>query len=98
MVDPTPGPGMLEYERQPDSTASLFEPHRAVVRLRGAQPNRAEDDPFGSLSVGIRTAEVMSRSEIHVVPGGYAPWSGEPDRIRATVRPFLARHTKGARV
>lgn len=106
---------MLEYERLPESAASLLELHRAVVRLRGPQPSTeitarqlsevtkpvqfiwGERDPFGDPSVGIKAAEIMSQAEIHIVPGGHAPWFDDPERIAAIANPFLARHTKGAR-
>lgn len=56
-----------------------------------------ENDPFGPPSVGVRAAEIMSRAEIHVVPGGHGPWFGEAERIGTIVNPFLTKHTKGVR-
>jgi len=107
---------MLEYERLPESAASLLGIHRAVVRLRGAQPSTTltarqlsevtkpvqfiwgERDPFGGPAVGMKAAEIMSQAEIHIVPGGHAPWLDDPERIAAIANPFLTRHTKRARI
>ncbi|HEX6300804.1 MAG TPA: alpha/beta hydrolase [Acidimicrobiia bacterium] len=54
-----------------------------------------ENDPFGPPSVGVRAVEVMPAAELHVVPGGHAPWFGHPEGVGAIVRPFLAKHTTG---
>jgi pimeloyl-ACP methyl ester carboxylesterase len=55
-----------------------------------------ETDPFGSPEVGRRAAEVIPGAELHVVPGGHAPWLRQAERIAELVAPFLRRHASVA--
>ncbi len=47
------------------------------------------DDPFGSPAVGRRTATALPDAELHVVPGGHAPWLGQAERVASVAAPFL---------
>lgn len=106
---------MLAYELLPDSSTSLLEIHRSLIRVRGALPEVelgeeqlrrvsrpvqfiwGVDDPFGRPSAGVSAAEVMADAEIHLIPGGHAPWFGDPEGVGALLRPFLEKHTKEPR-
>jgi pimeloyl-ACP methyl ester carboxylesterase len=41
--------------------------------------------------VGRRAAELVEQSEVHLVPGGHAPWLDDPVAVADHVRSFLAR-------
>lgn len=49
-------------------------------------------DPFGPPILGRRAAAILPRGEIHVVPGGHAPWLRQPARIAGLIAPFLRAH------
>ena len=76
------------------------------IRVTAAQLTRlgqpvqfiwGEDDPFGPPEVGQQAVEIMTDAELHVVPGGHAPWFGDPRGVGTLVDRFLAKHTEGAR-
>ncbi|MFC0681175.1 alpha/beta fold hydrolase [Lysobacter korlensis] len=46
-------------------------------------------DPFGPPSVGEEAARILRRAEMHVVPGGHAPWLTDPDGVARLVGEFL---------
>jgi pimeloyl-ACP methyl ester carboxylesterase len=52
-------------------------------------------DPFGSVSVARRAAELLPAAELHVVPGGHAPWFNRADEVGALAQRFLADHPDG---
>jgi pimeloyl-ACP methyl ester carboxylesterase len=67
---------------------------------RLAQPVQflwGDNDPFGPPAAGFRAAKIITDSEMHVVPGGHAPWFGDPRGVGSLVNEFLAKHTTGAR-
>ncbi|WP_210480212.1 alpha/beta fold hydrolase [Naasia sp. SYSU D00948] len=49
------------------------------------------DDPFGSVQVGEQVQAALPNAELHVVPGGHAPWLTDPDDVAGRVAAFLAR-------
>jgi pimeloyl-ACP methyl ester carboxylesterase len=49
-------------------------------------------DPFGSVDVARRTAELLPDAELHVVRGGHAPWFDDPVGVGDLVRTFVGRH------
>lgn len=49
----------------------------------------AENDPMGGPEIGRRAASAMQNAELHVVPGGHAPWIHHADRIGPHVNSFL---------
>lgn len=49
-------------------------------------------DPFGSLAVARRAAELIPDAELHVVSGGHAPWLNGGHEVGALARPFLNAH------
>ncbi len=54
-----------------------------------------EDDPMGSPEVGKRAVAIMADAEIRVVPGGHAPWLGEPGEVAPLVAGFLEKQGAG---
>ena len=61
---------------------------------RIAQPTLfvwGDNDAFGKPDVGRRTADIMPKAKLEVVPGGHLPWLDEPKRVNALVRDFLSR-------
>lgn len=52
-----------------------------------------ENDTFGPAATGERAQQIISDAELHVVPGGHAPWVDEPERVAALVDTFLRSHT-----
>jgi 2-hydroxy-6-oxonona-2,4-dienedioate hydrolase len=50
------------------------------------------DDPFGPVAAAERAAQTMPRAELHVVPGGHAPWLSHAEEVARVATPFLARH------
>lgn len=48
-----------------------------------------ERDPFGSVEVGRRTADLIPDADYHVVPGGHAPWFHHADHVAGLTREFL---------
>jgi pimeloyl-ACP methyl ester carboxylesterase len=64
---------------------------------RISQPTQliwGEDDPFGSPDVGRNVAAAMPNAELHVVPGGHAPWLRHSAEVGLLVRSFLARSVR----
>lgn len=55
-----------------------------------------ENDPFGSVAVGRRAAELIPRASFYQVPGGHAPWIHHADEVAAAVVPFLHEHAAAA--
>jgi len=54
------------------------------------------DDPFGSPAAGTRAARSLKRAELHVLPGGHAPWLRQAGRVAALAAPFLEQHRAAA--
>jgi pimeloyl-ACP methyl ester carboxylesterase len=52
-------------------------------------------DPFGLLASGRRAAELMPDADLHVVPGGHAPWFHHTDLVAGLTREFLSTHADG---
>lgn len=48
-----------------------------------------EEDPFGSPDLGAQMAATMPAAELHVVPGGHAPWLRQAERIGPVAGAFL---------
>jgi len=64
---------------------------------RISQPTQliwGEDDPFGSPDVGRSVAALMPNAELHVVPGGHAPWLRHGSEVGVLARSFLARSVR----
>lgn len=53
-----------------------------------------ERDPFGSVAVARRAAGLLPDAELHVVPGGHAPWFNHAAEVGALARRFLTAHTR----
>ena len=51
----------------------------------------ADDDPFGDVDIGRRVAELIPDAELHVVPGGHAPWVNAPTRVGQLATTFLCK-------
>ena len=49
-----------------------------------------ERDPFGRAEAGRRMAELIPDADLHVVPGGHAPWFHHADAVAGLTREFLA--------
>jgi 2-hydroxy-6-oxonona-2,4-dienedioate hydrolase/4,5:9,10-diseco-3-hydroxy-5,9,17-trioxoandrosta-1(10),2-diene-4-oate hydrolase len=49
----------------------------------------ADDDPFGGVDVGKRAAELIPDAELHVVPGGHAPWVNTPKQVGQLAMTFF---------
>jgi pimeloyl-ACP methyl ester carboxylesterase len=49
----------------------------------------ADDDPFGDVEVGGRVADLIPDAELHVVPGGHAPWVNAPTQLGRLATTFL---------
>lgn len=49
-----------------------------------------EQDPFGRPGTGRRIADLIPAADLHVVPGGYAPWFHHADLVAGLTREFLA--------
>lgn len=52
----------------------------------------ADDDPFGEVAVGQRAAETIPDAELHVIPGGHAPWVNTPQQVGRLATTFLRQH------
>ena len=52
-----------------------------------------DNDPFGPPSVGELAARIIPDAELHVVPGGHAPWVNQPALVASLVAPFLRDHS-----
>jgi pimeloyl-ACP methyl ester carboxylesterase len=48
-----------------------------------------EQDPFGPPSAGRRIADLIPDADLHVVPGGHAPWFHHADPVASLTREFL---------
>ena len=46
-------------------------------------------DPFGGVSAGQRIAELIPHADLHVVPGGHAPWFRQAERVGRLTQEFL---------
>ena len=55
-----------------------------------------DHDPFGPASIGEHASQIMPNAELHIVPGGHAPWVNEPERVAHLVAPFLRQHAAKA--
>lgn len=52
-----------------------------------------EDDPFNTLERGRRAAEAIPNGELHLVPGGHAPWLRFAEQVADLTGPFLREHS-----
>ncbi len=48
-----------------------------------------ERDPFGNVGVGQRIADLIPDADLHVVPGGHAPWFHQAERVGRLTLEFL---------
>jgi pimeloyl-ACP methyl ester carboxylesterase len=48
-----------------------------------------ERDAFGPVDAGRRIADSMPDADLHVVPGGHAPWLHHTDLVAGLTRRFL---------
>jgi pimeloyl-ACP methyl ester carboxylesterase len=48
-----------------------------------------EQDPFGNVAAGTRIADLMPEADLHVVPGGHAPWFHQAERVGRLTLEFL---------
>ncbi len=48
-----------------------------------------DHDPFGPVDAGRRIAELIPRADLHVVPGGHAPWFHQAELVGRLTREFL---------
>jgi len=46
-------------------------------------------DPFGGVPAGQRIAELIPDADLHVVPGGHAPWFHQAERVARLTQQFL---------
>ena len=91
---PTYTPSLLALMR---AVMSWTRPRPAVVtttdQLRGiGHPVRliwGEQDRFGRIGAGRRIAELIPDADLHVVPGGHAPWFHHADLVAGLAREFL---------
>jgi surfactin synthase thioesterase subunit len=51
-----------------------------------------EDDTFGSPELGRQAAEILPRTELHVIPGGHVPWVNNAESVARIAAPFLREH------
>lgn len=49
-------------------------------------------DAFGDVGAGRRIARAIPHADLHVVPGGHAPWFHHADDVGALVQDFLTTH------
>ncbi|MFG2086021.1 MULTISPECIES: alpha/beta fold hydrolase [unclassified Spirillospora] len=69
-------------------TAKPMDGELARVR-RPVQMIWGERDPFGQEKSGRRAAAIMRDAELHLVPGGHAPWLYQARQVGALMRRFL---------
>jgi len=50
-----------------------------------------ERDPFGAVAVGEQVVKIVANAELHVLPGGHAPWLSSRDETARLVIEFLER-------
>lgn len=50
-------------------------------------------DPFGPPTVGEHACAIVPKAELHIVPGGHAPWFRYPQQVAAIATPFMQSHT-----
>jgi 2-hydroxy-6-oxonona-2,4-dienedioate hydrolase len=48
-----------------------------------------ERDPFGTVGAGQRIADLVPDADLHVVPGGHAPWFHQAERVGRLTHEFL---------
>ena len=48
-----------------------------------------DQDPFGNVAAGQRIAELIPDADLHVVPGGHAPWFHQAGRVGRLTEAFL---------
>ncbi len=91
---PTYAPSLLALMR---SVMSWTRPRPQIVttanQLRDVRhPVRliwGDRDPFGSVGVGRRIADLIPDADLHVVPGGHAPWFHHAERVGRLTHEFL---------
>jgi pimeloyl-ACP methyl ester carboxylesterase len=91
---PTYTPSLLALMR---AVMRWTQPRPEIVttahQLRGiAHPVRliwGEQDTFGPPAAGRRIADLIPGADLHVVPGGHAPWFHHADPVAALIREFL---------
>lgn len=92
---PTYTPSLLALMR---AVMRWTQPRRSIVttpdQLRGIRhPVRliwGERDGFGRPESGRRIADLIPAADLHVVPGGHAPWFHHADLVAGLTREFLA--------
>ena len=97
---PDPGPALFDLVH----AAVRLRGARPQVELtedelsRLTQPVKliwGDKDPFGPPSVGEEAARIIPNAELHVVPGGHAPWVNQPALVAGLIAPFLREPAQG---
>jgi pimeloyl-ACP methyl ester carboxylesterase len=96
---PTYTPSLLELMR---ASMRWTRPRPAVVTTPAhlrlvAHPVRliwGRGDPFGPVDAGRRIADAIPAADLHVVPGGHAPWFHHADLVARLTRAFLQTSEK----
>jgi pimeloyl-ACP methyl ester carboxylesterase len=91
---PTYTPSLLALMR---AVMRWTRPRPSIVttpdQLRGiGHPVRliwGQQDPFGRPGTGRRIADLIPRADLHVVPGGHAPWFHHAGPVAGLTREFL---------
>jgi pimeloyl-ACP methyl ester carboxylesterase len=52
-----------------------------------------EREPLGDVAVASAVVDLIPEATLSVVPGGHAPWLGQPDRTANVISTFLQRGT-----
>lgn len=97
---PEYGPGMLSLMNavmrfgKPRPEIALTAEQLAKLR-HPVQLIWGEKDPFGSVDVARRAADLLPDAELHIIPGGHGPWFHRAEEIGALVRRFLNDHPDG---
>ena len=76
-----------ELEQTPDELARITPPVQLIW---------GEDDTFGPPSAGEQASRIIPDAELHVVPGGHAPWLRSTERVGEILTPFLHKHSTRA--
>ncbi|MGA7271154.1 MAG: alpha/beta hydrolase [Acidimicrobiia bacterium] len=76
-----------ELEQTPDQLARITQPVQLIW---------GQDDTFGPPTAGERAARIIPDAEVHVVPGGHAPWLQSTQRVAEILTPFLRKHSADA--
>jgi len=52
-----------------------------------------QNDPFGSPAIARRAAAIIPNAELHILPGGHAPWLHHANQVAQLALPFLREHS-----